>query len=512
MGRNVRTLLNVTGLLAALALLALTSSINYLLFHSLVEGFSIVIAFGIFFVAFNSRSFVENNYLLFLGIAYFFIGILDFFHTLAYEGMGVFPGYGANLPTQLWIQARYLEAGTLLLAPLFFHRRIRVWIIYGCYALITTLFLVTIFIVPVFPDCFVEPGGLTPFKTVSEYIISFLLIVALVLVIRRRELISKSMRFYLSASILATMGSELMFTFYISVYGLSNMLGHLLKILSFYCIYKGVIVACLRNPYSSLFLELNRSEAELRKKEKELSARNRDLEAFIHTAGHDLRTPLMSIAGYAQLLEQSWQRRDAAKLQEMTRHIREGVNRLNDLLTDLLNFAFIGRQAVVPVPIDISSLIDRISEEKRGQISATGTRIIRSEDLPTLFMPETEAYQLFSNLISNSLKFIRPGVSPAIEIGVENHGAQGFGTVTVSDNGLGIDKKNLEKIFDLFVTLEGERRDGTGAGLAIVKRIVEHNGGSIHVTSVPGVGTTFTLVLPVVMQKRPGKEETAVSR
>ena len=498
MNRNARILLSSVGLLLVLAVLAVISNLNYLFFHSLVEGFSIVIAFGIFFVAFNSRAFVENNYLLFLGIAYFFIGILDFFHTLAYEGMGVFAGYGANLPTQLWIQARYLEAGTLLLAPLFFRRRITEKVIFGCYAFITTLCLVTVFIFKVFPECFVESSGLTQFKTISEYIISAILVLALIVVVRRRELISKSMQYYLSASILTTIGSELMFTFYISVYGLSNMVGHLLKILSFYFIYKGVIEACLRDPYSSLFLDLKQSEEELRKKEEELRARNHDLEAFIHTAAHDLRTPLMSIAGYTQLLQQSWKKKDSRKVEEMSKRIRDGVSSLNELLTDLLNFAFIGRQAAEPGAIEIPGLIDRIAEEKRDQISATGTRMVRSEDLPVLHMPETEAYQLFSNLISNSLKFTRPGVTPVIEIEAEDDGTEGYRTITVSDNGLGIEKRDLEKIFELFVTLESDRRDGTGAGLAIVKRIVEHNGGSIQVKSTPGMGTTFTIVLPVV--------------
>ncbi|MFW6190810.1 MAG: MASE3 domain-containing protein, partial [Candidatus Bipolaricaulota bacterium] len=105
------------------ALLALTaggyylSTHNYLLFHSLAELFSIVVAFGIFVVAWNSRTFHENDYLTFIGIAYLFVGSIDLIHTLAYEGMGVFPNYGADLPTQLWIIGRYMESLSLLLAP-----------------------------------------------------------------------------------------------------------------------------------------------------------------------------------------------------------------------------------------------------------------------------------------------------------------------------------------------------------------------------------------------------------
>jgi hypothetical protein len=90
--------------------LYVTSLYSYLLFHSLAEIFSVIIAVGVFAIAWNSRRFLENNYLLFLGVAFLFVGLIDLLHTLAYKGMGVFPGFGANLPTQLWIAARYRRA------------------------------------------------------------------------------------------------------------------------------------------------------------------------------------------------------------------------------------------------------------------------------------------------------------------------------------------------------------------------------------------------------------------
>src|SRR4030043_150037 len=99
--------------------LCLASLYNYLLFHSLAEIFSIVDAFGIFMVTWNSRRFLDNNYLLFIGIAYLFVGGLDLIHTLTYKGMGIFQGYGTNLATQLWGAARYTESLSLLIAPLF---------------------------------------------------------------------------------------------------------------------------------------------------------------------------------------------------------------------------------------------------------------------------------------------------------------------------------------------------------------------------------------------------------
>jgi hypothetical protein len=148
--------------------LYLSSLYSYLLFHSFAEIFSVIVAAAIFIIAWNSRRFLDNSYFLFLGVAFLFVGALDLVHTLAYKGMGIFPEYGTNLATQLWIGARYLQSLALLIAPLLIGRRLRVnWLLAG-YGLVTALLLVSIFYWQNFPVCFVEGVGLTTFKKVSE--------------------------------------------------------------------------------------------------------------------------------------------------------------------------------------------------------------------------------------------------------------------------------------------------------------------------------------------------------
>ena len=110
--------------------LYLTSLYSYLLFHSLVEIFSIVVASAIFMLAWNARSFLDNNYLLFVGISYLFLAIITSLHMLAYKGMGVFPGDDANLPTQLWIAGQYLQSISLVIAPLFIDRKLKILKLY----------------------------------------------------------------------------------------------------------------------------------------------------------------------------------------------------------------------------------------------------------------------------------------------------------------------------------------------------------------------------------------------
>jgi len=249
---------------AILCLLYLTSIHNYLLFHSLVEIFSILVAWGIFIIAWNSRRFVTNNYLLMIGVAYLFIGFLDLLHTLSYKGMGVFTGYGANLPTQLWILARYVESISLLIAPLFLTRKVKATALLLGYLVTTVLLLMTIFYWNIFPTCYIEGTGLTTFKKLSEYVISFILVFSIIFIAKKRNAFDTTIYKLVVTSIIITIGSELAFTFYLSVYGISNFVGHFLKLVSFYLIYEAIIKTGFLKPYNLLFKDLKKTESNLR--------------------------------------------------------------------------------------------------------------------------------------------------------------------------------------------------------------------------------------------------------
>ncbi len=235
---------------------------NYLLYHTAAELFSIIISFSIFIVAWNSRHLQNNSYFLVLGIAYFFIGSIDLLHTIGYKGMNIFRGYDTNLPTQLWIAARYMESFTLLATPFFLKRKVRTDVVFFSYSLITVMIVVSVFILKNFPVCFVEGAGLTIFKKVSEYIISLILLFAVIHIYRREKEFDRDVLNLLVLSIILTICSELSFTFYIHAYGISNMVGHFLKIVSFYLIYKAVVEKGIREPYDLLYRELKQSKEE----------------------------------------------------------------------------------------------------------------------------------------------------------------------------------------------------------------------------------------------------------
>ncbi len=237
--------------------LYLTKHYSYILFHGLAELFSIIISCGIFILVWNTRRFLTNSYFLLIGIAYLFVGFIDTIHTFAYKGMGIFEGYDSNLPTQLWIAARYVESITLLVAPFFTVRKLKAGQAFLAYSLAVFLLLFTIFY-RIFPDCFIEGQGLTVFKVSSEYIISAILSVSLVFLYQKRRYFDLSIIKLLTASAITVIASEMSFTLYADVYGFFNMLGHILKIVSFYLMYRAIIVISLDKPYSMLFRDLSK--------------------------------------------------------------------------------------------------------------------------------------------------------------------------------------------------------------------------------------------------------------
>ena len=238
---------------------------NYLLYHSLIELFSISIAITIFIIAWNSKKIIRNNYLLFLGISYIFIALFDLLHTLSYKGMNIFTGFlGSNLATQLWISARYIESISILLALLFITKRFNYKIQLAWYSLITALILLSIFYWKIFPVGYIEGSGLTSFKIISEYIISFILLIAIIFLFIRKKELNRRIFTLITASLFITVLSELSFTLYVDVYGLFSQLGHFLKILSFFLIYKAIVETGFSDPINLLFFKLKQSEAKYR--------------------------------------------------------------------------------------------------------------------------------------------------------------------------------------------------------------------------------------------------------
>jgi signal transduction histidine kinase len=248
---------------------------------------------------------------------------------------------------------------------------------------------------------------------------------------------------------------------------------------------------------------------QLKAQAEELTRSNRDLEQFAYVASHDLQEPLRKVASFCQLL----QRRYAGQLDERAdQYIAfavDGAQRMQRLINDLLAFSRIGRLTTGFTDVDLN----RVLTEVRSQLEARAGEDaeISWSELPTVEGEEPLLTTLFVNLIGNSLKFRRPGVRPVIRISAERAGEEW--RITVRDNGIGIEPEFADKVFVIFQRLHArDAYEGTGIGLAIVKKIVEYHGGRIWLDLGVEEGTSINFTLPLlagVPVKEPLKEVTA---
>jgi putative nucleotidyltransferase with HDIG domain len=276
----------ITGLavatLAAMAGLYALSRANYLLFHSAADGFSVFVALGVALVAYAARRTLQPGYFQNLATGFVFVAFVLSLHVLAYKGMGVFPGVGSNLATQLWLVSRYVLATVLVLSAVLADRKSGPFVIAAVCAILTASCLLSIFVWQNFPAAFVDGQGLTQFKVVSEYAVIGVLLVSALLLQRLREHLGAGMLRSLTIAIGFFAAADLAFTLYTDVYGVSNMLGHLLQFVAFALILRAVAIAGIAEPTESLFFELSQTNRELDARVAErtvgLEAANRELE------------------------------------------------------------------------------------------------------------------------------------------------------------------------------------------------------------------------------------------
>ena len=248
-------------------------------------------------------------------------------------------------------------------------------------------------------------------------------------------------------------------------------------------------------------LEATRSaQSQLADQALELQRSNAELEQFAYVASHDLQEPLRKVTAFCQLIEKRYGDKLDERGTEYIAFAVDGAKRMQVLINDLLAFSRVGRLNSTRGDVDLDATLDAALANLETAIAESGAQIVRErQPLPRIMGDPTLLTMVWQNLIGNAVKFRRDGVAPRIVIDCEqsSDGPDGSWTLTVTDNGIGIPEEFVDKVFVIFQRLHG--RDvytGTGIGLALCKKIIEHHGGSIWIDTAFTGGTRFRLTIP----------------
>jgi PAS domain S-box-containing protein len=235
-------------------------------------------------------------------------------------------------------------------------------------------------------------------------------------------------------------------------------------------------------------------EAEREKLIGELEQKNAELERFTYTVSHDLKSPIITIRGFLGFVYEDIKAGNMERLEKDMQRINEATEKMQQLLADLLELSRVGRINHKPTHISTNELIDEVVELLHGRLMMGKVEVCVEANLPPIYGDQPRVFEIFQNLIDNAAKFMGEQPNPQIDIGV-NGELDGNPVFYVRDNGIGIPLQFRDRIFGLFDKLD-PLSEGTGIGLALVKRIVEFHGGKIWVEGESGHGATFFFSLP----------------
>ena len=264
-----------------------------------------------------------------------------------------------------------------------------------------------------------------------------------------------------------------------------------------------VIAAILFIPKIPIALEMPSHErtlkdlqlvsAEQKRTEIELNLKVAELERFTYTVSHDLKSPIITIKGFTGSLEKDLLMGNYERMAEDLKRVSNAADKMNDLLRDLLELSTIGRVINTPEPVDMSLLVDDVLAQLAGPLKNHNMTVIVQSGLPTVKCDRRRIGEVIQNLIENSINYMGDQKAPRIQFGLREE--PGNIIFFVQDNGIGIDEKYHKIIFGLFNKLDA-KCEGTGVGLALVKRIIEVHGGQVWVESDGlGKGSRFCFTL-----------------
>ena len=249
-----------------------------------------------------------------------------------------------------------------------------------------------------------------------------------------------------------------------------------------------------RSYRKSYYPKLRQQLADLNKALAELERSNRELEEFAYIASHDLQEPLRMVSSFLQLLQDKYKGKLDEEADQYIHFAVNGAERMQGLIVDLLTYSSLFRRSE-HAPVDLNQVLNEVVSGLAAVIQESDATIT-NDDLPTVAGIKSQLLQLFQNLVSNAIKFRKPGTNPLVHISAKKWYREWI--FSVRDNGIGIEPEYYDRIFQIFQRLHTRTEyPGTGIGLALCKKVVEGHNGRIWVESKPGEGTTFYFAVPV---------------
>lgn len=239
--------------------------------------------------------------------------------------------------------------------------------------------------------------------------------------------------------------------------------------------------------------DLQLVNAEQKLTEEELNLKVAELERFAYTVSHDLKSPLITIKGFTGSLEKDLLNGNYQRMAGDLKRVSDAADKMGDLLRDLLELSTIGYAVNTPEPVDMNRLVDDVTVQLKELLQNQNLTVEVQPGLPTVFCDRRRILEVVQNLVENAVKYLGDQADPQILFGMREE--DGINVFFVQDNGIGIDQRYHQLIFGLFNKLDANS-DGTGVGLALVKRIIELHGGRVWVESEGlGKGSRFCFTI-----------------
>ena len=473
--------------------------------HLTIELASVIVSFSVCLLSWYDYKYRQELRSLILAVTFCVVAVFDFAHALSYFGMPDFiTPNSVNKASTFWVLSRLLQSFGVLVAVFagkkeYSIRHSPLLMVASALWSAFFIYLVAVYL-PHLPPMY-DPlaKSQTLLKIILEYTVIGMLLVSILRL--STEIKPGNQYYYLSLALLFSIFSGIEFTLYSSAYDIFNLLGHIDKMVAYTFIFKAFLDEAIGMLYEA--------NSTLDKKQKELAGLNERLkeadrlkDEFLANTNHELRTPLAAIIAFIELMfdESNGKLNKIQRdfLNEINDSARELLERINSFLD--LSKITAGKAVLFRERVPVCDLADAALRKMLPIFKSKGLQLhVNARDDKIHVCVDKEKIGLvLSNLLSNAMKFTPYGGVVTVGYGMEEETGMAF--ISVTDTGIGIEEKDLQSIFEMFMQVDGTSTRsyrGTGVGLTLVRRLVEMHGGKISVKSDSGKGSTFTFTLPV---------------